>query len=125
MSPQTTFRSVVFPHPDGPTMADDLALAEHEAEIAHHGRHFVGREEAFGDVLDRKGRRRPLRLRAGVRDRACVASDRRLHQPASLTALSAKELSITWSNEMVPLMLPRYFCMSMSAFQASGWVTTV
>ena len=22
---------------------DDLALAEHEAQIAHHGRHFVGR----------------------------------------------------------------------------------
>src|SRR5580704_14018599 len=105
--------------------ADDLALAEHKAEIAHHGRRLVGCEKAFGDVLDCEGRRRPLRLRTGVRDRVCAASDRRLHQPASLTALSAKELSITWSNEMVPLMLPRYFCISMSAFQASGWVTTV
>src|ERR1700678_3836403 len=104
--------------------ADDLALAEHEAQIADHPRYFVGGEKAFGDVLDRKGGN-SLRLRTGGRHRVCGPRGRRLHQPAILTALSAKELSITWSNEIVPLMLPRYFCMSMSAFQASGWVTTV
>lgn len=49
-----------------PHNGDDLTLAEHETQIAHHGRHFVGGKKAFGYVLDGKGRGRRLRVSADV-----------------------------------------------------------
>ena len=63
-----------------PHNGDDLTLAEHETQIAHHGRHFVGGKKAFGYVLDGKGRA------ALAGERRCLRPRLRRERPAFASA---------------------------------------
>src|SRR6266481_3829998 len=83
--------------------ADDLAFPQSQAEVADDRHDLPVEVIALGDMLDHQRRLGDL-CRRGFRLRRYSAAYGHFRLA---TALSANELSMIWSNGMLPLALPR------------------